>query len=90
MKKVTLHNAMICHDQIMNELYNAKTLVDVAKTSCLARELQGEYYGIPQNYIPLISNERNEYISMFTIISDKLKYTNSLHLNLEHELTLLE
>ena len=89
MKSNKKRNAMFCHDEIMNELFTTQTLVDVAKASCMTREFKGEYYGIPQNYVPMISNERNEYISLFTIISDKLKYAHNLNLNLEQELTIL-
>lgn len=59
-------------DEVLSELYCANTLVDAAKTCCLVKEFNNEYYGIPQSFRSSISNERNQYISMLTIIYDKI------------------
>lgn len=65
-------------DNVLAEIFDVNTLVNVAKTCCLAREFNANYYGIPKDFIPMISNERNEYISMFTLISDKLSNIEKL------------
>ncbi len=65
-------------DEILCELYNTNTLVNATKTCCQVREFNSDYYGIPKDYVPMISNERNEYISMLTIIADKLNYIGTL------------
>ena len=77
------------YDEVMYELFNTNTLVNVAKLCCQEKEFKGEYYGIPQNFIPMISNERNEYISLLTLISDKLNNINRLNLNAQKELSCL-
>jgi mannitol/fructose-specific phosphotransferase system IIA component (Ntr-type) len=81
-------NVLLYQNEIVDELFNTHTLVKVIKTCCEQREYSGDYYGIPNAYIPHISNERNEYISLLTIISDKLKRVNLMNLDLEKELTL--
>ena len=82
--------ALSCNDEVLNELFSTKALVNVTKNCCQEREFKGEYYGIPQHFIPKISDERNEYISLLTLISDKLKYIHKLNLNMEEKLSLYE
>ena len=82
--------ALLYHDKVFDELYSASTLVKATLTCCKEREFKGQYYGVPNNFIQMISNERNEYISMLTLIFDKLQYLNKINLSLEHELSLLE
>ena len=82
-------DALSYQDEVFNELYYTKTLVEATKTCCQDREFKGQYYGIPQNYIPMISDERNEYISLLTLISDKLKNMHKLNLCLEKEICCL-
>lgn len=87
MELVSKSSMLSCNDEISDELYNTNVLVNVARTSCQNREFKGEYYGIPQNIIPKISNERNEYISLLTLISDKISHINKLNLQIESELS---
>ena len=68
-------------DEVLEGLFDAKTLVNVTKKCCLTREFNGDYYGIPKDYVPMISNERNEYISLLTLISDKLYNIGQLKIN---------
>ena len=68
-------------DEVLSELYNTNTLVNAMKTCCQAKEFSGEYYGIPKDFIQMISNERNEYISMLTIISDKINHIENINVN---------
>ena len=75
-----------CQNEIISELYDANTLVNALKAYCQEREFKGEYYGIPKDYISEISEERNEYLSLLMILSDKLKLINKLNLCLENKI----
>ena len=81
--------AISCYEKILDELYNTDTLVNVTITSCLEKETNCEYYGIPEKFRAMISNERNQYISLLTLISDKIKYINKLNAAFEQERLLL-
>lgn len=74
-------DALAYQDEVLSELYSINTLVNATKTCCQLREFNGEYYGIPKDYVPMISNERNEYISLLSILSDKINYIGKLNLD---------
>ena len=76
------------NEEIFNELYNAGVLLKATKCCCQDREFRGEYYGVPQSYIINISNERNEYLSLLTLLSDKINLIHTLSHSIEKELTL--
>ena len=63
---------LLCQDEVLSELYNVRALANATKTYCEVKEFNGEYYGIPKDYVPMISNERNEYISLLSTLSDKI------------------
>ena len=90
MQKSRKDNALSYNDEVLNELYDAKTLVKATKTYCLEKEFNGQYYGIPNIYTTKISEERNEFISLLGLISEKLVKLNKLNRNLEKELTDLQ
>ncbi len=81
-------DALSFQNDICNELYYINTLINVTKSVCQEREFKSDYYGIPNNYTKQISDERNEYISLLSLVSDKLKYIMTLNLSLEKELSL--
>ena len=71
-----------------NELYSVNTLINMVKSSCEEKEFNAQYYGIAPECIKLLSAERNDYINMFEIISDKISNILELNLSYEAELTL--
>ena len=81
MEYCRMSDALSYQDEVLSELYNTNVLVNAAKNCCQVREFQGNYYGIPQNFVPMISNERNEYISILTMISDKLNYIGKINIS---------
>ena len=88
---MSMHNVnsvLMYNEEIFNELYNAGVLLDATKCCCRDREFRGEYYGVPQNFIINISNERNEYLSLLTLLSDKINLIHTLSCSIEKELTL--
>lgn len=79
-----------CNSKAYDELHNTAVLIHAIKTCCQTREFLGEYYGIPQDFTEMLSNERNEYISLLSMTSDKLDKLKDLNLSLERELSLLQ
>lgn len=75
-------------NDLFDALYFANTLVNMTKTSCQDREFKGQYYGMNDDMLKRLSNERNEYIAMLTLISDKLSCILELNLSLEQEIVL--
>ena len=75
-------------EKILDEIYNADVLINAAKSCCQEREFRGEYYGLSNEYIKKVSNERNEYISLLTLASDKIKNVHKLNKTMEQNLML--
>ena len=88
MSLCNLSSVLMYSEEICNEIYNADVLVNATKCCCMDREFRGEYYGVPQDFVCHISNERNEYLSLLTLLSDKISLINKLNYNIERELTL--
>ena len=88
MSTYNINSVLMYNEEIFNELYNAGVLLNATKCCCQDREFRGEYYGVPQNFIINISNERNEYLSLLTLLSDKINLINMLSNSIEKELTL--
>ena len=75
-------------NDLFNKLHYANTLVNMTKTSCLEREFKCQYYGISKSKSKMLSDERNEYLAMLDLISDKLSDIKKLNLCIEEGLTL--
>lgn len=75
-------------NSVFDKLYYASTLVNMTKTSCLEREFRGQYYGISPENSEQLSNERNEYVAMLNLISDKLSDIKNINICIEEELSL--
>ncbi len=75
-------------NQAFCELYILDTLVKMTKESCEDREYNGQYYGIPPEKIKKLSVERNNYINMLTLLSEKITSIMNINLQIEEELTL--
>ncbi len=75
-------------DQVFCELYVLDTLVKLTKEACEDREYSGQYYGIPDEKINKLSMERNNYINMLTLLSEKIASVMDINLRIEKELSL--
>ena len=82
--------ALSYNDKALDELQDATSLVNALLTCCKDKEFKGEYYGIPFDFTQMLSNERNEYLSLLSIAADKLYNLKHLHLCIERELSLLQ
>ena len=82
-----ISDALSYNDEAFEELYNTKTLINALLLSCQNREFKGQYYGIPNYAAIKLSNERNEYMSFLTMISDKIDNLKRINLGIEKEIT---
>ena len=88
MARNDISSVLMYSEEICNEIFNADVLVNAVKCCCQQKEFSGEYYGIPQNFIHNISKERNEYLSLLTLLSDKIRHIYKLNNCIENEVTL--
>lgn len=78
-----------CNYKNFDELYVVNTLIQITKSSCTEREFKGEYYGTSNRIKNLLSAERNEYITMLTLATDKLSKIMKTSADLENKITSL-
>ena len=88
MSLINRNNALVYTEEVIDEVYSADVLLNATICCCQEKEFRGEYYGIPEVFVKKISNERNEYLSLMTLLSDKIRYIGTLHEHIERELTL--
>ena len=83
--KNSKNSVAIYQNKLFNELYSINTLLNLTKNYCQELEFKVEYYGASKNCIKNFSNERNDYLTMFTIMRNKLNNAISINLELERE-----
>ena len=88
MEKCRKNTALSNIDNAIEELYSVNTYVSITKRFCQEQEFKGEYYGLNYNYLKKLSEERNSYITMLSLIAEKIADIIKINLNLEEELTL--
>ena len=81
-------DALSYNDEAFSEIHNTSSLIDAVLTWCKDKEFRGEYYNIPRKYAVKLSEERNQYLSLLTMASDRLHNLKQLNINIEQELTL--
>ena len=79
-------SVVAAHDKIMSELYSLYTLINMTRNYCQELEFKGEYYGGSHFCVEKFSKERNEYLTMMSLMSNKLDDVITLNLNIEREL----
>lgn len=90
MGKDHINRLLSGYEKIFDELYVADTIINITKSSCLNREFSGQYYGTTGEYSEQLSAERNNYINMLTILSEKISNIKELNILLENEVLLQE
>lgn len=88
MSLCNINSIISYNEELYDEIFNVDVIVNATKCCCQDREFRCEYYGIPVDFVHNISNERNEYLSLLTVISDKIHHINRLNKCIERELTL--
>lgn len=84
MDKYSENSFMQYYEKTFDELCVINSIIKLVKNSCLEREFSGQYYGIPQEKIIHISEERNNYINMLTLLAERVSNVMNLHLILEN------
>ena len=83
------HNKLLRFNQeAFEQLYLANSLIQLTKTSCEHREFCGQYYGVSEEARKSLSIERNNYINILEILSDKISNIINLSESIEGEITL--
>ncbi len=78
------------YNEAFAELYVINTIVQMTKKSCEDTEFSGQYYGIPEENTAKLSAERNNYINMLTLVTERISNVMQLKLSMEKEFTLQE
>ncbi len=82
-------NFVLYNQQSFDELYISETLINMLKKSCEDREFSGQYYGISaKESAKLLSAERNEYLNMIALLSDRVQKLKKINLKFEKDITL--
>lgn len=74
--------------QALDELYIVDSIVKMTKNSCLEREFNGQYYGADIESSKKMSAERNNYINMLTVLSERIDNIMNINVNIENEFLL--
>lgn len=88
MEKYHVSNLLTVYEKAFNELYYAETIVEMTRQACKDREFSGQYYGISEDNIFKLSEERNHYINMLDMLSERISNIKNLNLVLEQEIML--
>ncbi len=82
-------NKLICScENLYAELENINTILLMTKTFCINKEFNGIYYSLDKESTLQLSEERNNYINMLTILSEKVNTAKNLNMQLEQEIRL--
>lgn len=73
------------YQEAFREMYVVNTLIKAVINNCQGKEFSTQYYGIPQEYVYRISDERNEYLNILYVASDRI--SELIDLYLKHETT---
>ncbi len=88
MKKAAQSDILSFYQEAFNELYIVNTLINMVKTNCQEKEFKGEYYGLVKQSAKKLSDERNDYINILSLLSDKISNIQNIHLSIEKEYSL--
>lgn len=88
MKKYCNFDAYTCYQESFNKLYMINTLINMVRKMCEEREFKGEYYNISKKSAAKLSEERNDYINVLSIVCDSIADVLNLKLKMETEMGL--
>ncbi len=82
------NNLLAVYEKIFNEVYYADTIVEMLRQACQDKEFSGQYYGISKEIALKLSEERNHYINMLDLLSERITNIKTLNLLLEQAIML--
>ena len=88
MKKYHVCDANKCYQEVFSEIYKIDSLISMVKKMCEEREFKSEYYNLSKSKAEKLSIERNDYINVLTIVSDRISNVIRLNLQMETEMSL--
>ena len=71
------------YQEAFREMYVVNTLINAVINNCQGKEFNAQYYGIPHEFTYRISDERNEYLNILNVASDRI--SELIELYLKHE-----
>ena len=90
MEKNRKSDLLTYQNKTFDELYIINTLVQMTKLACSEKEYKGQYYGSSTRVRNRLSEERNEYITMLTLATDRLSSLMKINLSVESEISDLQ
>ena len=72
MSKKCCNKLLSYHQESFNELYKIETLVQITRKNFECIEFSGQYYGVPREIAAHLSAERNNYINVLSILSERI------------------
>lgn len=79
-----------CLNEGIDELNTLKSVIELTNDYCYEMENNGNYYDLPTNHKLSLSKERNHYINMLKLASDKITSIIDISENIEEKLSYLE
>ncbi len=90
MEKNRKSDLLSYNNKTFEELYIITTLIQMTKSACTEKEFKGQYYGSSTEAKNQLSAERNEYITMLTLASDRLSKLMEINLGIENKISKLQ
>ncbi len=88
MGKNHINNLLHFCQSLYNEIDTLNTLAVMTKSYCTDKEFTGEYYSLKNEISLYLSEERNHYINMLTLVAESALKTRTLCESIENELCL--
>lgn len=81
-----MKNLEILSKATFDELYTVDTIIELTRKTCMDCEFNSNY-NLPSEIAIRISTERNHYINMLNILSEKINTIMELNQSIENEIT---
>lgn len=88
MKKLCIEKLLNYHQRMFNELYIIESIINMTTKSCLEREFNGDYYGMSNKLSAKLSVERNHYINLLNVATERIALVLELNTSAENEILL--
>ena len=89
MKIESNKSIMLSCDFAIERLFSIETIIKLTKEYCLAKEIKSIHCNLSLSDKKILSEERNQYITMLNLALEKLQELRNLNQELEEKLTAL-